>query len=251
MTDEVTICNLALDIIGARSEISSLDEDSQSARTLSLHYAPTRGAVLRAAHWNFARKQVALTVLKAAAGAPENPLGAGALPPAPWIYAYAMPSDSVLARYVMPQLESQPPSVPGASVPFFTGPPVRFVISSDADTNGNPITVLLTNQPQAILVYTARIEDSELYDDQFVIAFSNYLGARICNRVNGDKQLAINAMSLATQTIREARATNGNEGLTVNDSTPDWMRARGYASDWAFPPGSMFWMSPQNLTLVS
>ena len=31
--------------------------------------------------------------------------------------------------------------------------------------------------------------------------------------------------------IESARSVDGNEGLTVNDVTPDWIRARGFWSD--------------------
>lgn len=252
MADQVTICNLALDSIGSRSEIASLDESSQSARTLSLHYQPSVEAVLQAAHWNFARKQVALTVLKAASGTPENPTGTGDIPPIPWLYAYALPSDCVQARYLMPSFSSAPAvGLGAASVPFFQGPAIRFLLSSDVDSNGSPVTVILTNQPGALLVYTCRITNPLLFDGQFVMALSNYLGSKIAIRLTGDKNMAKMAFQVADSTTKEARASNGNEGLTIIDSVPDWVRVRGYAADWAYPPGSMTWQSPQNLSFVT
>ena len=48
----------------------------------------------------------------------------------------------------------------------------------------------------------------------------------------------------------DAKAKNGNEGVTVIDTTPDWMRVRGYASDWAWPDGGMYTFGPQALTLI-
>lgn len=250
--DTVTICNLALDSIGARSEISSLSEESQEARTLSLHYAPAVEAILQAAHWNFARKQATLAVLKAAAGSPENPDGTGPIPPAPWMYSYALPSDMVQARYVMPTYSTSATSYPGGS-PFIgpEQPAVRFLIAADTDASGNDIVVILTNQPSAVLVYTYRVSNPNLFDGQFVIALANYIGSRIAIRLTGDKNMAKMAFQVADQTTKEARASNGNEGLTVNDVLPDWMSVRGYAADWAYPPGSVYWMSPQNLTFVS
>lgn len=249
MTDEVTICNLALDSIGSRSEIASLTEDSQSARTLSLHYAPAVEAILQAAHWNFARAQASLAVLKAAAGTPENPNGTGAVPPTPWLYEYALPTDMCQARYVMPTLQS--PAGSGTSVPSYQGQPVRFLIAADTDTTGNRINVLLTNQPQAILVYTYRVTNPQLFDGQFVVALANLIGSRICLRLNGDKAMAKMAFQIADQATKEARASNGNEGLTVIDSVPDWMRVRGYAADWAYPSGAFCLTAPQNLTFIT
>lgn len=246
MTDQATICNLALDAIGSRSEVASIDEDSQSARKLKLHWDAAVEAALQAAHWNFARKQVALTLLRDATTSPAGNV------PAPWLYEYSIPSDMVQARYIMPDYSSASASVPGAAaVPYFSGPPIRFLISSDVDDNGNAINVILTNQPQALLVYTYRVTNPLLFDGQFVEALANYLGSRVCIALTGDKNMAKMAFSLAQQTSIDARASNGNEGLTVIDSIPDWMRVRGYASDWAYPPGSMFWQAPQNLSFVT
>lgn len=251
MTDQVTICNLALDAIGARAEISRMDEGSTPARVLSLHWGPAVEAMLQVAHWNFARKQVALTVLKAASGLPENPTGAGAIPPQPWLYAYALPSDMVQARYVMSSLSSAQGTVaPGATLPV-SGPPVRFMLSSDFDSNLNDQTVLLTNEPNAALVYTYRVTNTQLFDGQFVDGLANYLGARISNRVTGDKKLTIAARQLAMSIVNEARASNGNEGLTIIDNVPDWIRVRGYNADLAYPAGSMFWNPPASLSFIT
>jgi hypothetical protein len=40
-------------------------------------------------------------------------------------------------------------------------------------------------------------------------------------------------------------------GSRSSTSVPDWIRVRGYASDWAYPPGSYFTIQPQALTMVS
>ena len=42
----------------------------------------------------------------------------------------------------------------------------------------------------------------------------------------------------ANEQIQIARAADGNEGLTINDVTPDWIRTRGidFAWDWAWSP---------------
>lgn len=247
MTSQVAIANLALDAIGTRSSIASISEPSREARAISLHYAPALDAVLRSAHWNFARTQIVLALLNDATLSPPQKV------PQPWLYEYAYPADCVLFRYIMPQygnLPSQGPNV-GSAIPFFLGAPVRFLISSDLDSNGNQIKVILTNQPQAIGIYTARVSNTELFDPDFVQAFSNYLAAKICIGVNGDKAMAKMALDLAQNTSIRAQRTNGNEGLTIIDQLPEWIRVRGYASDWAYPPGSMFEARPQNLTMIT
>lgn len=246
LLSDVQIANLALDAAGTRSTIASLQENSIEARAVSRHYAPSLASMLSAAHWNFARFQIALTLLKDATKSPPDAV------PIPWLYEYAYPADCVLARYLMPQTQGNPASVPGAqSLPYYIGAPVRFLISTDNDAQGNPVKVILTNQPQAILVYTRLIVQTGLFDDQFVEALTYYLAHRISVPLSGDKALAKANYDTANVKVNAARASNGNEGLTIVDGIPDWMRVRGYASDWAFPPGSYFTIQPQALGMIT
>lgn len=242
--DQVTLANLALSAIGTRSSISSFNEGSAEANAISLHYTPALEAVLQAARWNFARKQVLLTLLKDAT--------LGQTVPTPWLYEYAYPDDCTQGRFVMPQvLVNLPSSVVGTpSVPSAIGPTVRFLISTDVDANKNDILVILTNQPQALFVYTKRITNPSLFDGQFVEAFRYYLGARICMTLTGDKATAAGAFKQADSLCKAAAASNGNEGITVIDNVPDWIRARGYASDWGYPDGGFFSYGPQALSPI-
>lgn len=245
--DQVGLCNLALGSVGAKTTISSLTESSAAARQCLLQYDAAAEAVLQAAHWNFARAQVTLSLLKDGTATPSQNV------PQPWVYEYAYPSDCVAARYVMPLFATDGSSVPGvAAMPYYQGPPrVPFLISSDLDSQGNRNKVILTNQPSAVLVYTTRIDDVSLFDGQFVLALAAYLGARVAIPLTGDKNMAKMAFDQADRTCRTAQASNGNEGLTVVDSTPDWISARGYSADWGNPPGSLYILPPVNLSMVS
>lgn len=228
MTSDVEICNLALDAIGSRSTISSLQEPSTEARACARHYGQALRSCLAAAHWNFARKQAAMTLLKDSTKAVPDVV------PTPWRFEYAYPSDCIQGRYIMP-----------------ARPPVPFLISLDVDGSNNNVKVILTNQPSAILVYTVLITDTSLFDDQFVTAFYNYLGYRISIPLSGDKAMAKMAFQLAEQITNAAQASNASEGLTVIDDVPDWIRVRGYASDWACQDGASFLLPPQSLLMVA
>lgn len=246
-TSDVAICNLALSAVGTRSSIASMTEDSVEARECNLHYTPALEAVLASAHWNFARKQGTATLLK-----DGSIVGTTNPPPPPWLYEYGYPDDCLGVRYVLPQLASAQGVVPG-SVPVesVASAPVYFIMSSDTDQSGNDRNVLLTNQPQAILVYTKRITNPNLFDAPFVDAFALYLASRVAFQLTGDRQLARDIFGRADDLTKSARASNGNEGITVIDSVPDWIRVRGYYSDWAYPPGSISFNSPTNLSLVT
>lgn len=246
MTSKVDIVNIGLSAIGTRSTIADFQEASKEASQARLQYDQALGCVLQAAHWNFARGQVVLTLLQDATATPPGPV------PQPWLYEYAYPADCVQARYLMPTIASAPGTVAGsASLPAFTGQPVRFLISADKDASGNDIKVILCNMPQAQLVYTRRITNTDLFDDTFTYALGAYLGSRMCMALTGDRARMKDAFAIADNVTREARASNGNEGLTVQDTMPDWIAVRGVVSDWASPPGSIYWQAPQNLVMIS
>jgi hypothetical protein len=230
---------MALAEIGARARVSSINPSDGSAEgdAASLLYQTKIDDLHRAAHWNFARFQGPLTLLKAAAGTPENLNGTTTLiPPRPWTYSYAYPSNCLKARYILPVS-----AVSGSGgVPFTTAdnnaPPmygqdiaVRFLVGTDTDANGNDVRVILTNMSQAEMVYTKRITDPNLWDASFVQAATSYLGGWFVNALARNAALHKDQMSIAVQIINKARVSDGNEGPVVQDHTPDWIRIRGSA----------------------
>lgn len=97
--------------------------------------------------------------------------------------------------------------------------------------------VILTNQEFAILNYIKVVEDENLFDDLFQEAFVRILGAKLSTPLAGDKALAEMAIREANAIIMQARRQDGNEGLTVNDVTPDFLRVRGvnFTEDYSGP----------------
>ena len=245
-SSQIAIANMALDVIGTRSTIASLAEGSNEANAIARHWDNAADSVLRAAHWNFAKKQLALTLLQDGTN--------GGTVPVPWLYEYAYPSDCVLFRQIMPMMQVEPlssPGVPGQPAPLVAyGPPPRFTVMTDQDINQNPITVVCTDQPQATAIYTFRNTNTAMWDPLFVQAFAAYLGARVCLALTGDKNTARMALQEAQAYAVDAQRQNGNEGITVIDTVPDWMRVRGYLSDYAYPFGSGFYYGPQALNLI-
>jgi len=99
--------------------------------------------------------------------------------------------------------------------------------------------VILTNQEFAILNYVKDVPDINVFDDQFYVAFSKILGGALVMALTGDKQLANLSIAMGNEKIKEARKTDGNEGLTINDVTPDWIRIRGiyFTENYSGPYG--------------
>lgn len=87
--------------------------------------------------------------------------------------------------------------------------------------------VILCNQCQAILVYNMQIIDPNVMDPLFRDAWVHILGARLSPELNGEVARANELIQLTNAAIMEARKADGNEGITVNDVTPDFIRIRG------------------------
>lgn len=89
--------------------------------------------------------------------------------------------------------------------------------------------VILSNQEFATLAYIKRMTDPNVWDPSFQEAIVNNLAANIAMVLIGDKNLANMRIMQANAAIAEARKADANEDLTINDVTPDWIRARGLA----------------------
>lgn len=95
--------------------------------------------------------------------------------------------------------------------------------------------VVVTGQEFATLAYIKQILDPNTMDPLFIDAWQHSLAARLCFALSGDKVLANTLIGLANGMILEARKADGNEGLTVNDVMPDFLRIRGgYGPNWEF-----------------
>lgn len=93
----------------------------------------------------------------------------------------------------------------------------------------NDQRVILTNQEFATLAYVKQVTDPNVWDTLFQSALINLLGSALAVALTGDKKRANDLVGLTNRSIELARSIDGNEGLTVNDVTPDWIRIRGVA----------------------
>lgn len=89
--------------------------------------------------------------------------------------------------------------------------------------------VILTNQELALLAYCKQVIDPNVFDPLFQTAYVHYLASKLIMALTKDKNLANMMLSITNNAVTEARKADANEGLTVNDVTPDWIRVRGIA----------------------
>ena len=256
-SSQITLVNRALLGVVARAQVSSINpsDGSTEADAASLLYQPTFEQLARAARWNCLRKQATLTLLAAAVGTPENPTGIAVpgpfspafsaafgsglvpVPPSPWLYAYQVPPDSLAIRFIVPSLPSSTGGTPPLTTASISAAPqlpnsgmIPFQVALSADSHGNPIEVILTNQSQAQAVYTANQPIPTTWDSMFEQAFVSGLSVFLALPVSGNLQLAQMAMSTAESYIAKARAADGNETVVTQDHVPDWILARAGAA---------------------
>lgn len=266
MITDTVIANRALGLIGTRTQIASLTEGSPESNAANLFIDSLRREIIRMAPWNCAKNVNALALVCAAPGTPENPSAGTAQwqkgqPMPPWTYEYLYPADCVRPLWIIPQFSTGFASgvpittaVTGGAPSFWNGPPVRFAVAIDqinpatglVDTspNGVDTKIILTNQESAILVYLKDVTNFNVMDDQFQNAWAHALAGRIVFQLTGDKTLANLKIQEANAAIQIARAGDGNEGLTINNVTPDWIRIRGidgpYDQGWS-PMANFDW----------
>ena len=165
-------CNIALVRMGySKGRIGTLYEGSHAAKQFLDIYGQTRDELLRSFDWGFARRDLSLTLLKSA------PVG-GYIPPTMWnpavnppisfLFEYAYPSDCLKERIV---------KSPALFGPNFDPQPYLFSVAND-DAYTPPQRVILTNVPNAIMVYTGQVTDPTTWDVGFVESFAAALARR-------------------------------------------------------------------------
>lgn len=255
----VDVVNRALDECGIAA-IGDLEDGSTPARAATRIYVPTLRQLLSAAHWNFARAQVPMVLLGDVTGIYSTFQDV----PGPWVYMYDWPIDCVHARWVPrnynnaffdPSTQTTP-GTPVTSGTIAWSSPSPFLITSVLlpndvagewyNTEGHDpeqTKVILSNQLSASLVYTKLMQYPDAWDALFEQAMVAVLSARLAMPLIADKafarQVRADNVQLAKSAIDAARVRDGDEGWTVQNHTPDWIRAR--TSDLALGgPGILY-----------
>lgn len=100
--------------------------------------------------------------------------------------------------------------------------------------------VILTNQEFATLSYIRQVTNPNVWDTLFQSALINLLAGGLAAGLTGDRNKGNDLVKEVNAAIELARTADGNEGLPINDVTPDWVRARGitYTQDYMAGPFS-------------
>jgi hypothetical protein len=228
------VSNLALAEGATRTLIQGFPpiDNTPAAVACNLFYTPKTRSLLRGANWAFCRRQALLTLLRRAV---ESDGTVSTDPPSqPWQYEYLAPSDSLRMRFIQQYLTT---TASGSSVPLTTAGTgtiypayavtnIPFVEAVDLST-GSPRKTILTNMPDAMLIYTADLSQyPDMWDPLFLTAETAYLAGFLIANLSGDRSLMVTQIQIAKAALDQARGVDGNERIANVDHLPDWIRAR-------------------------
>lgn len=200
MASEVSICNRALQILGA-SSILALNEDSKNGREMTRAYQPLRDAELERHWWRFATKRKSVAALAAAPA-----FGYG--------YQYQVPDDFIALR----------PGGDLASVADLTD----YRATSDSALYALEGRVILTDLSSPLdIIYTAKITDPNVFSPAFCEALSARIADETCEVITGSDSKRELCMRAYNRAMSEARRANALQRATVSPADGSWLVARG------------------------
>lgn len=202
---EAGIANVALLHIGQLELLDSLDDDTPAGHACKALWDLYRDATLEAFAWPFA---TARAVLSLVSGGERSG----------WAYAYVRPNDCIAVRYLYPGTTTPGE---GQQIPF-----AEEGGSVDARGLSGP-RLILTNQPQAELVYTARIERPALWSPMFRDALAARLAAVLAMSLAKNPALGSALLQLFERKVAQAAAAGFNQAQKGEPADSAIVRDRG------------------------
>jgi hypothetical protein len=168
------VVNAALVHLGSMDRIGNLYDGSLVSKKALDIYGQTRDALMINGDWEFLERNTNGILLKQA---PSNYLmqWTPANPPQPWLYEYSYPGDALKIRAVKPTV---------VFVPNFDPQPWTYSIDND-NSFSPPQRVILTNVPNAIIVYTGRVTDPTTWNADFTEEFILELAKKLAPGLKG------------------------------------------------------------------
>lgn len=201
MASEVDVCNLALARLGDSATVASIDppEGSAQAEHCARFYPIARDSLLEMHPWKFATRRVLLAQL---ATETWN-----------WGFAYAEPAGVIKLLAVLP-----PSAASDAETKEY-----------EAETDGNGMPIILTNQENASLRYIAYVTDTTVFSPLFVDALAWLLASYLAGPVlKGDAGAAAAKSSYQhfLVALSQAKTSDANQRKVRPEHTPAWIAGR-------------------------
>lgn len=199
MSNKEEIFNGVCLALGVTPDIQDADADmGNNAVTIRAAYDLARKTVLRDHPWSFAEKTISLTAI--------------GTPPKDWQYQYLYPADCVKAG----EIEKADRR----------GKPIPFKIRQYEDDDNGKTRVILTDEPDAILIYTRDETDEAIFDPQFTKVLIAYLAYICAKAITTTKNAPTEAWNGYQRAKFEATSSDSNEQIPDDARDAEWIIGR-------------------------
>lgn len=197
---EAEVCNLALLLVGQTQFIDDLSDPTPEGEACDQAYEKCRDSVLQEHAWSFATRRAELNLVA------DGERGG-------WAYAYTLPADCLAPRWLDVGIENPSESEK-----------VPMKLEDDATTNAK---VLLTNQADAILVYTRTVTETGKFSPLFVEALAAKIAVYLAAGLVKKPRLAFDMMQLFGTLVARAKASDLNQQQKDTEPESDYVTERG------------------------
>jgi hypothetical protein len=217
MASIIDVCNMALSHIGSDAIVSSIDppDGSVEAGHCARFFPLARAELLESFTWRWAKTRTQLAQV-------DNPSEV-------WAYAYAIPADMLSATRVLNATFLQQFNFFPFWSAFITADELALFNergSADFDIEGD---VLLTNEPEATLLYTVDAIDPSKWSPTFVTALSYLMASFLAGPlIKGSEGAKTGGQfrQIATRIAGQAAARDANSGAEPAQEEASSTRAR-------------------------
>ena len=228
---KLALYNMALSACGADYTLTDPNQEVIPAAICNLWYESARQTVLRASHWNVAKRFARLTKERSRAVVTGYTSTTGEewvdTDPQPgYAFSYTLPDEMLYARFLtdFDQFE----------IGYADDKKILSANYGGPDALDVPV-----------LCYTTDVDDVTLWEPDLYQAVAYGLAGHICMPLHGKPSRAAQQYQLANGIIIEANTNSANEMHQKLTQMPERLQARGYAgggisSPYIYPHGNMF-----------
>lgn len=173
-------------------------DEGNTAVTIRGAYNLSRQTVLRDHPWSFAERNTNLTLVGTAR--------------TDWAFQYKYPNDCLKAIEIKKVNR--------------TDKPIPFKVAQYEDADNGKTRVILTDQADAVLIYTGDETDESIFDPQFTKTFIAYLAFRCAGVLTTDKDSRERAFNEYQRAKFEATSSDSNEQVPDDTRDADWITGR-------------------------
>ncbi len=217
MASEIEICNLALSNIRAGS-INSFNESSLQAQLCKLKYSILRDRCLRELPWQFNRK------IRALASVTEDIFN--------WAYSYSYPVDCLKVHRLVGKYEEIPAGSADVASRLLDSrvrspTDLRRQIPYEVFNVDNN-KVIGSDQPDLRIDFASKVEDPNLFSDDFILALSHLIASELAIPIVGaelGRALRSDSLQMYKQYLGSAIATDMNDQF-LTPAESDYVNVR-------------------------